>query len=503
MRTIRSSLALILIPLAASGFTAGGGETEIRRAAALIDYVARGYGAAVMEGRVVNPVEYEEQQAFAQEAAEILERQPVGKPFAGEARALETAVRARAPGAEVSAQALSIDRRLLDAAGLATTPPPNLQASIGPILYEQSCAACHGLEGRGDGFAASALSTPPTDFTGKDRAALTPYRVYSAITWGVPRTSMPAFDAQSEQRRWLMALSVLTFGHSQEDARRGEGLAQQRGLTAEAPLLVARSDEELRADFTARGISPGDARDLLAWVRRIAPFAGPPPVGFPALREQISIATSRYVHGNLAEAQQRLREAERAGWAPLEPLVRETAPEQVAKVREAFAQARAQMAVAGANTRLLGATAVLARRIAEAGPVTTPAPRVLRAAGVRTALRQAGPAALVLLAALLVALQARAALDLARAQVLAAVAGAGAAAVAAVHCAAALAQTSAAVAAAYPEAGPELLHAAALAACALAALALAAAAALRQPAWLARFASACAIALAAALYLGA
>jgi high-affinity iron transporter len=493
LRTIRSSFALlILIPLAASGLTAGGGEAEIRRAAALIDYVARGYGAAVVEGRVVNPVEYEEQQAFAQEAAEILERQPVGRPFAGEARALEAAVRARAAGAAVPAQALSIDRRLLEAAGLATTPPPNLQVSIGPILYGESCAACHGLDGRGDGFAASALSTPPTGFTGKDRAALTPYRVYSAITWGVPRTAMPAFDAQSEQRRWLMALQVLTFGHSLEDARRGEALAQQRGLSKDAPLLVARSDEELQTDFTARGFSPADARDLLAWVRRIAPFAGPPPVGFPALREQISIATSRYVHGNLAEAQARLREAERAGWTPLEPLVRETAPEQVAKVREAFAQARAQMAVLGANTRLLGATALLSRRIAEAGPVTTPAPQVLQAAGLWAGLRQAGPAALVLLAALLAMLQGKVLLKLA---------GAGAAAVAAVHCAAALARTSAAVAAVWPDAGPELLRAAILTSCALAALALAAAAALRRPALLARVSGACALAIAAVLYL--
>ena len=33
------------------------------------------------------------------------------------------------------------------------------------IVYRRYCASCHGLEGRGDGPAAAALSPPPTDLT--------------------------------------------------------------------------------------------------------------------------------------------------------------------------------------------------------------------------------------------------------------------------------------------------------------------------------------------------
>jgi mono/diheme cytochrome c family protein len=37
--------------------------------------------------------------------------------------------------------------------------------SAGAVLYRKYCAACHGVGGRGDGPAASALSPPPPDLT--------------------------------------------------------------------------------------------------------------------------------------------------------------------------------------------------------------------------------------------------------------------------------------------------------------------------------------------------
>ena len=51
-----------------------------------------------------------------------------------------------------------------------------------------------------------------------DRDELTPYRVYSAILYGVPHTAMPAFESITDERRWQIALYALTFGHSEEDA---------------------------------------------------------------------------------------------------------------------------------------------------------------------------------------------------------------------------------------------------------------------------------------------
>jgi mono/diheme cytochrome c family protein len=44
--------------------------------------------------------------------------------------------------------------------------PGNLLASQGEKLFLRHCAVCHGVGGRGDGPAASALAKPPADLTG-------------------------------------------------------------------------------------------------------------------------------------------------------------------------------------------------------------------------------------------------------------------------------------------------------------------------------------------------
>jgi mono/diheme cytochrome c family protein len=41
----------------------------------------------------------------------------------------------------------------------------NLMRSLGEQHFARYCASCHGLDGRGDGPAASALSKPPADLT--------------------------------------------------------------------------------------------------------------------------------------------------------------------------------------------------------------------------------------------------------------------------------------------------------------------------------------------------
>ena len=423
MSPIRSSLVFAAAALVVSSAAAASADDpEVRRAASLLDYVARGYPTAVADGAVINPAEFEEQQAFAQEAAEMLERLPAGKPFAPEARQLEREIRGKVRGAE--ARAAALHGRLLEAAGLTTTPPPDLLAMRAPGAYEQACAACHGRDGRGDGFAAAGLPTRPLDFTGPDRDQLTPYRVYTAVRWGVPHTTMPAFEDLNDQRRWEIALWALAFGHDDEDARRGAALAKARGLGARSAELVAKSDAELRELFK----DDDNRRALIAWVRRVAPFAPPPAAAFQELRNALAMAAVAYVHGRPQEAQVRLRDAELRGWVPLEPLVRAVAPDRIAGVRTGFAAARARVLEPGGNTLVLGAVAQLAKQIAQAGPEQEPAPSLLRQAGALSALRGGWPAALALGAAVLLLLQAqRRGVALLSALLAVAAAGAGAA----------------------------------------------------------------------------
>jgi len=43
--------------------------------------------------------------------------------------------------------------------------PPNTDPSSGKEMYVAYCASCHGADGKGNGPAAAALKTPPTDLT--------------------------------------------------------------------------------------------------------------------------------------------------------------------------------------------------------------------------------------------------------------------------------------------------------------------------------------------------
>lgn len=54
---------------------------------------------------------------------------------------------------------------LLHAACAGAEPPSPLLVEVGQEYYLQYCAACHGLDGRGDGPAAAALGTKPADLT--------------------------------------------------------------------------------------------------------------------------------------------------------------------------------------------------------------------------------------------------------------------------------------------------------------------------------------------------
>ncbi|WP_294613138.1 c-type cytochrome [Roseovarius sp.] len=68
---------------------------------------------------------------------------------------------------------------------LATATGGLAQDVIGKDEFQQRCAACHGMDGRGDGVVAGLFATPPKNLTGlsKANAGVFPReRVYNSIT---------------------------------------------------------------------------------------------------------------------------------------------------------------------------------------------------------------------------------------------------------------------------------------------------------------------------------
>jgi len=57
-------------------------------------------------------------------------------------------------------------------------------ADVGKTEYQSSCAACHGIDGKGDGPVGKELKTPPADLTilAKNNSGVFPYEmVYETI----------------------------------------------------------------------------------------------------------------------------------------------------------------------------------------------------------------------------------------------------------------------------------------------------------------------------------
>jgi mono/diheme cytochrome c family protein len=107
---------------------------------------------------------------------------------------------------------------------LAGTAPAQ-EVSYGELEYLNSCASCHGLEGRGDGPVAELLITPPADLTRLQAAnggEFPYYRVFAVIDGrfivpGHGEREMPVWGRQ------FLEDEIGTYG-----AIGGEALAQER-----------------------------------------------------------------------------------------------------------------------------------------------------------------------------------------------------------------------------------------------------------------------------------
>ena len=93
-------------------------------------------------------------------------------------------------------------------------------SEIGKQVYEESCAHCHGIEGRGDGSAAENLLPRPRDFTkglykirSTESGQLpTDQDLYDIITEGMPGSSMPEWETSlNDNERWEVVSYIKTF----------------------------------------------------------------------------------------------------------------------------------------------------------------------------------------------------------------------------------------------------------------------------------------------------
>ena len=119
----------------------------------------------------------------------------------------------------------------------------------GKVVYEQSCAHCHGTEGRGDGSAAENLLPRPRDFTrglykirSTESGQLpTDQDLFDIITVGMPGSSMPGWETSlSADDRWEVVAYIKTFYDGFEESE-----TPPREISLEGKIPYAEQSVEI------------------------------------------------------------------------------------------------------------------------------------------------------------------------------------------------------------------------------------------------------------------
>ena len=243
--------------------------------------------------------------------------------------------------------------------GLRTMPSERPSLARAQALYAESCAACHGPKGDADTERAQTLDPKPSRFRDPERLALlSPYRIYNALTFGVPGTGMSAFDTLSPADRWSLAFFVFRLGH--------EGNAEGGPAAMTLADMASRTDADILEALRAEGKK--DAEPVLTYLRREAAFTEPPAgVGIDRTRTLVRRAVASYEAGGRDEADRLVLDAYLQGFEPLEPRLRGRDASGTLAVEAGFLTLRAAMSKGAepGDVRALGQA--LDRRLQQVG----------------------------------------------------------------------------------------------------------------------------------------
>lgn len=98
-----------------------------------------------------------------------------------------------------------------------TDTAADASANAGRGIYTQNCAACHGMEGRGNGPNAISLEKKPANFTRPFYKQYPDDFWFYRISEGVIGTRMPRFgEVLSEEQRWYLVAYLKTLPQDKE-----------------------------------------------------------------------------------------------------------------------------------------------------------------------------------------------------------------------------------------------------------------------------------------------
>jgi high-affinity iron transporter len=226
-------VVLLLHVPAASGVAApapGTGQGgDIQRVLTLLNVAGEEYREGLIDGRVVQPIEYEEAGMFLEEAERRLAAAGVDAPELVAALAsLRRAWLEKGPLVQVRAQIDALRAAISAATGVVEEvfPARAPSAERGRALFEENCTSCHGEKADGRGSNAADLTPPPANFTDAPfMRKETPFDFFHVVSVGKPATAMPAWaDVLSLQDRWDLVSFLYTVEPGNKGLAEGQGI---------------------------------------------------------------------------------------------------------------------------------------------------------------------------------------------------------------------------------------------------------------------------------------
>ncbi len=224
----------------------------------LLDYLAKDYGGAVKDGKVISQSEFNEQVEFsdtALESAKVIQDFSQDANFIKDIENLNTKIKSKADPDEVSKLARGLQARAIELAKIAIAPADFPRISDGKLLFANNCATCHGAIGFGDGPAGKGLDPKPANFHSEELVmGSSPFQFFNTIRLGVPGTAMPSFAQLSDKEVWALAFYVKSLGHSEktQNEKPDIDLQQIASMKDEQILNMLSGTEQQKAELLTK-----------------------------------------------------------------------------------------------------------------------------------------------------------------------------------------------------------------------------------------------------------
>ena len=147
----------------------------------------------------------------------------------------------------------------------ATVMTPNAPLMVrGKAVYAQTCATCHGPEGKGDGPGGTGLAPKPRNFTEKTawKNGTRLEDIYKTLEEGIKGSSMVSYNHLTKKDRMALAHVVQSLGAFDHGASDPKALATLEKLFASAGevipnrIPVARAVDALSREFAEAQSTP-------------------------------------------------------------------------------------------------------------------------------------------------------------------------------------------------------------------------------------------------------